>query len=400
MDVVLRKGIKIEKIIILLFSFLIIFSLNSVFVWSFLGKAIYVFSVVCLLSAVLFLTKKSPSQITKERVYLAIILSCVSLYLGWTWDTVHLGMLGPLNLTLVFCYLILNNRIQELIAQKFITIFTVILFITLLSWCINISLGIYSLPVSQPPTKVASLLTYQISILGEVFPANLTGIYRYQGVFDEPGLMGTLCALLLCSKIYKNKLQFFIILFAGLASMSTAFILILTIYLCFLKPFKAFVIYLPIGALMVFMTRDIPFLGYLVYTKINNLIFKGESNRVSDHAEKFIDLENNKLDAWRGIFGQGYGYVSSQKADISSWQVIWLDSGFLGLLLLLLAFICCAVVQRANISHSLPFFMAFIASFMQRPGVFNLFFIFVFCSAMYLCGSNRKSLLANPLARF
>jgi len=392
-------GVKVDKLIILLFSFLIIFSLNSFFVWNLVGKAIYVFSIICLFSAVFFLIKKTPSKTTKEGLYLAIITSCVSVYLGWTWDTIHLGMLGPLNLALVFCYLILNNRIQELIAQKFITIFTVILFITLLSWIINISFGIYSLPVSQPPTKVASVLTYQISMLGEVFPTNVSGVYRYQGIFDEPGVIGTICALLLCSKIYQNKFQFFILLFAGLASMSTAFILILAVYLFFLKPFKAFVVYLPIGALMVFMTRDIPLLGYLVYTKINNLVFKGESNRVSDQAKKFIDLENNKLDAWGGIFGQGYDYVSSQKVDISSWQVTWLDSGLLGLLLLLLAFICCAVVKRANISHGLPFFMAFIASFMQRPGVLNLFFIFIFCSAMYLCGSNRKLLVANPIAR-
>ncbi len=381
----MRQCVKIEKIINLLFSFLILFSLNSVFVWSGLGKGIYVLSVLCLLCAVLFLVKNSPFQTSREGLKLAIILTCISLYLGWTWDTIHLGMLGPLNLVLVFSYLILSERIQVLIGQKFITIFTIIVFLTLLSWLVNISLGIYSVPVSQPSTKVAAELTYQISILGEIFPSGVVGIYRYQGIFDEPGVMGTICALLLCSKIYYTRFQFILLLIAGLASMSTAFILILTVYFFFLKPFKALVIYLPIGAFLIFMTREIPMLGYLFYTKINNLLFKGESNRVSDSAEKFIDIENNKLDVWHFIFGRGYGYVSSQKTDISSWQVIWIDSGALGLLLVLLALTCCAVAKRVNLIYAIPFFMAFIASFMQRPGIFNLFYIFIFCTAMLIC---------------
>lgn len=387
---ILRQVIKTEKIITLLFPFLIIFSLNSVFVWSGLGKGIYVLSVLVLLCTVFFLIKNSPFQTSREGLKLAIILTCISLYLGWTWDIIHLGMLGPLNLVLVFCYLILNQHLQLLVSKKFISFFTVIVFMTLISWLVNISFGIYNIPVSQPPTKVASLLTYQISILGEIFPSDVSGIYRYQGIFDEPGVMGTICALLLCSKIYYTRFQFILLLMAGLASMSTAFILILTVYFFFLKPFKALVLYLPIGAFLIFVTREIPMLGYLFYTKINNLLFKGESNRVSDSAEKFIDIENNKLDVWHFIFGRGYGYVSSQKVDISSWQVIWIDSGVLGLLLILFAFICCAVSKRVNIIHTLPFFMAFIASFMQRPGVFSLFFVFVFCTAMFLCSSNRE----------
>lgn len=377
-------SIKVERVITSLFSLLIICSLNSSFVWGALGKGIYVLSVVCLLCAVFYFIKKAPSQSTMKGFELAVIFTCISLYLGWTWNIIHLGMLGPLNLALIFCFLILSNRLQIQISQKFIAVFTFILFLTLISWLVNISMGIYSVPATQPPTKVASFLTYQISILGEVFPSNVDGIYRYQGVFDEPGLMGTVCALLLCSRIYYNNTQFLLLVIAGFASMSTAFILILAVYLFFLKPFKAFVIYLPIGALLVLLTREIPMLGYLFYTKINNLLFKGESNRVSDTAAKFLENEKNELDAWYFIFGKGYGYVSSQKIDISSWQIIWVDSGVLGLFLLLLTFIFCALSKRINIIYAIPFFMAFIASFTQRPGVLNLFFVFVFCVAMLM----------------
>lgn len=81
-------------------------------------------------------------------------------------------------------------------------------------------------------------------------------IYRFVGAHDEPGFIGTVCALMIAS----NRLQIktkadFIILFAGVISFSVAFYLILAIYCAFLsiKSVKKFAGLIVVALVLVFL---------------------------------------------------------------------------------------------------------------------------------------------------
>ena len=105
------------------------------------------------------------------------------------------------------------------------------------------------------------------------------------------------------------------------------------------------------------------------------MLISGETNRVSSQASDFINVYLQEMSFVEMAFSSGYGFVSSQKLDISSWWSIFLDKGILGFIILLVAFATMMpsrwYLNRVVVAFLVVFFMAFL----QRL-VFYRFFTF------------------------
>lgn len=369
-----------QRIVASVFAMAAFLSLGPAIIWG-EGKLLYL--IVLLMSVYLAFSgwMYRSKSINRSDIQLSVTFFLFSLYLGWSWNFFHLGFQGPANLILISLFLLLKKDIQVSIGHKFLSLYLIFVAIGLFSWILNIFIEIPTFRLATPSTKISGLLDYNLTILGEVVPSNAGDIYRFQAMFDEPGLLGTVSALLLCSKLWNGWAQFLVLLLSGLASMSAAFIVICVIYLSIIFPLRSIFVFLPFSALIFWLIKGIPFLGYFIYTKIVNLLFEGSSNRVSSDAELFLEGYFSDISFLKALSGSGYGFMAQQGVDISSLFVVFVDSGLIGVFLLFLGYII-LWVGRSRSFHFLPFLIVFFVSIIQRPGVYSYFYFIIFYMAL------------------
>jgi len=281
---------------------------------------------------------------------------------------------------------------------KKIIVFT--LFPGAILWFVHILLGnnsLFHLYNIQPFNPVK--LEYQIYFYSYFFsiipnydvPSNF---YRFCGIFEEPGVVGTVCSLLLISdkmnlKNYENKL---LLLYGGI-SFSLAFYVIVLIY---------YLIFIMKNVKGLFSFSFLFFLLYLLYVfsdQFRGLIlgrmafdsdvgFSG-NNRTTVYLE---NLFNNWLKSDIDIILFGYPNVIND--GYSSIKQIPVENGLLGILSVF-AFLVLIVYKSSilNISGYNLFFLSliFLISLFQRPDFYILYFILIFSFAFLKHSNFSKS---------
>ncbi|BBT96045.1 hypothetical protein WP8W19C03_27390 [Aeromonas veronii] len=215
---------------------------------------------------------------------------------------------------------------------------------------------------------------------------------RFSSVFDEPGVVGTLCGLILVYRglRFDNKANW-VYLMAGIASLSAAFFIILLIgYLVRFKDYKKSLLVISVlvisffgtaGAMLAsnqFSTDSLVY-RYLISRFIN---YENLNNRESvcfkNKMAEFMDSDNM-------MFGEGVGSVSTTGCDVSSTSVLVYEYGVVGgVLLIVVNFLFFVFLNKKitglYISRQFLFVFAipFLASFYQRPYIFHLGMFFLF----------------------
>lgn len=208
---------------------------------------------------------------------------------------------------------------------------------------------------------------------------------RLCSIFNEPGVVGTSCGLLLSADGYniKKKWENRVFFVAGLLSLSAAFYLITIIY---------FILYYLVinrdvhkAVLLMLITPTIGIINFviaklsdtyrvLIYEKIWRLLSTGESNR------KSVRLENaviHMFDSLRFLVGYGTGSHVDISRTSSILRVIY-NNGLIGLgifsLFLVFAYLSEA---RHGGKKCVAFFLVYIISLYQRPYMMELFAVLI-----------------------
>lgn len=222
--------------------------------------------------------------------------------------------------------------------------------------------------------------------------SNSANFGRFSSVFDEPGIVGTLCGLILVYRglRFDNKGSL-IYLLAGFASLSAAFFIILMIG--YLVRFKD-----NIKSLFVISVLVISFFGTAGAMLASNQ-FSTDSLVYRYFISRFINYENlnnresvcfkNKMaefmESNNMMFGEGVGSVSATGCDVSSASVLVYEYGVVGGgVLIIVNFLFFVFLNKKitglYVSRQFLFVFAipFFASFYQRPYIFHLGMCFLF----------------------
>lgn len=213
-------------------------------------------------------------------------------------------------------------------------------------------------------------------------------IRRLCGMFNEPGVVGTLSALLLCADQFrlKHKLINKIVLLGGIFSFSLAFFLLSVAYLTLFYAFKSIKKLFAAGAALIillaslhFLFPDNYFLNVYIFDRIK-ITSEGLSgnNRTSSEFDQFYS------DFWKEdnvIFGEGKGYGSGYST--SSYKTVITSNGVWGIGVILLFLFSYTIVYSKRETIPWFFLAAYLLSFYQRPDIINCTYLLLICGGIW-----------------
>ncbi|WP_227658377.1 hypothetical protein [Hafnia alvei] len=210
-------------------------------------------------------------------------------------------------------------------------------------------------------------------------------LIRFSGIYDEPGLLGTIVALFLLADKFNMKSKINIIfLISGVISISLVFYIFIIVGFL-LQSDKKIVGFLVLALLGVGIYNTPLYDNYLskrFATSSSNEIVA--DNRESD----CFKLEYNKFassDIETQLFGEGNNAHLMTMCDVSSYKMYIYDYGYIGVLIIVAALIIqyfYPLLYNGNIieyiKKSLFFVFCFFISYYQRPVLFNYAFCLIF----------------------
>lgn len=298
------------------------------------------------------------------------------------------GWIVLVSLSIFLLSLLKKRELLETYA-KFKIIFVIAIIPSIVYWIMhitgynimNISLGIVKDSDVPNQLKVLAGMHY-IKLPGAVILNYMLpwSIYRNQGIFDEPGFLGTMSALILAADGYRlNKnIKNIIIFIAGISSLSFAFFVLSVFYILLKK--KKFII--PLFLLFIVI--------YIIlahnYIRINPIVKAYTVNRIEmvingnkNGDNRAINLKGNWKN-WKNADISGILFGIGQTEEGASWESIFIRSGLVGAILLTVIYLVFLLKTKPeNIKYlDYIFILTFMLSVYQRQDILNLYMLLIF----------------------
>ena len=239
-------------------------------------------------------------------------------------------------------------------------------------------------------TELYRIVDYYGVVDGEYVDFGFTYLYRLGsevricGLFNEPGYLGTICALILCyEKLDLKKIGNVILLITGFLTFSLAFLLILMIYMAvvgFKKPWYLAII--AVILLLYFLVLPRIEVGGRIGIILDRLRFADGKLVGDNRSNQFVDETLLKVLGESPVWGYGGGYSSATFVAVSTFKTYIIDYGVLGFILIYGPIAVCMLLRYKINIYSLAFLLCFIVSIYQRPSIFNVLYVLVLLGSM------------------
>lgn len=357
--------------------------------------------------------------------YGGILMDLVLMLFLWT----QIRRLSPQNLLMIICFLfvlfimalqgqytiigiiaILVYAIIPFIKPSFmkdsygylVNIYAFVIGLSLIVWTM-VQIGI---PV--PSTNIAPLnalkpydyLQYPFLVIpsfSELSVDSALRTFRFCGPFDEPGVVGTMGALMLYIGKYNiRKWQYLIILLSGFASMSLFFYASTAIYLfyyIFVNKVRFIYRLLVICGIVSFyiLTQENEIVSNLIYERVkwdNSSNSIAGDNRAHENLQAYYELIKGTHEYYWGV---GDRELLKTFNGSASYKNAVLEYGLIPCLLYLIFFICLAY-QRIGLRREFFLFVGiFLITLFQRPGFLISQYIFLFSMLIEMYARDRNT---------
>jgi hypothetical protein len=225
---------------------------------------------------------------------------------------------------------------------------------------------------SNNPLLASGYTSYFFFVKGIYYGIFSLDTFRFLSIFDEPGVVGTFCFILLTIRKYRfTNWKHYIILFAGIISFSFFFYLatILILPILLRIKLKTIIQIAIILGVFVYLLTYLPYFDEMIITRLQ-IVEGGLAgfNRTSEgwdyHYADFLQSSNS-------IFGLGsQSYDKDAFPGIASYQTFVHNYGLVGLALVItiFGFILSRFGKLENLIVLMPMFLMV---FYQRPWIFD-----------------------------
>jgi hypothetical protein len=345
------------------------------FCWSIIGNPYGNFLLGTILAFLFFINKVSFSL--RERWLFIAFIAILILYWQTSGYNIFFFLLFTPVLMMPFCRDSFANKAY----QYFFTIYSVVMAISIIEYVLAVP-GIISPLFTIPPLN---------EIKGDVYKVYFTMVtmeerpVRFCGAYDEPGVVGTMSALLLAKESFNFKDKRVIVAFlAGLISFSLFFYV--AVFICWLinilrkkKPLVAILWLSVIISLSVIIVVNVPVLNEKIAER---LTIDESTGKLAgdDRVDMFIvadyldQMEGRAF--WFGIDDKAY-YLEIVKGSSSIFNTI-IVHGWLFFICYSLFFIVYFLAHKNRKIPFVIFFFLYFATIYQRPDMFAYFYVFLF----------------------
>lgn len=259
--------------------------------------------------------------------------------------------------------------------------------ISILSY-ISVGIGLQA-PISQiePLNEIKNFNYLEYIFL--VIPGHLTDLGRFCSVYDEPGVVGTMSALILCIERFDlRKIGNIVIMLAGVLSLSLFFFLISMIFIVYSLQNKYKLVFLFAVLALYYFTQDNDIANIYIWDRLE-LSDNGTISGDNRNSDALLDLwERSKMNP-QILFGYGWDYVEDY-TESASMQLFILRDGIIFVILYLLSYLLMAKNVLKSYKKCLLFFLIMFGTLYQRPGFCNADFTLLF--SVYIIISYERNI--------
>lgn len=344
----------------LLLSIFLLISFQPFYVWH--TKTV---ALVTVLMALLILFSGKMREKNAKNVFLIVVLIFLYSYVSIKGGYTIIGYL--VNLCILSIVLIKREKAID-IYNVFYKIFSIIIFLSLITYCIVVILGVNLPSSSIPPLnegkeEVAEYFRYPFLVVYYSYGILLP---RFCGLFDEPGVVGTIAAFILVLNKFNLKDYFnYPVLIAGILSFSLFFYITTFVYIFIFGSTRVKISMVVIFAalLVLFAHNEI----------VNDMLFK----RIV-FSDNTIITDNRKLGlspTWYKTFKESSSYYwgLGNQAHLkynsggSSYVDLIIDYGIIFFFIFCSTFVVSALYRIKNKKNLITFFVLFAGIIYQRP---------------------------------
>ncbi|HDR4764874.1 TPA: polymerase [Bacillus thuringiensis] len=398
----------IIKTFIFLAAFLAFLTLEPFFVWGNKLKEV----VGCVYITYFFLIAAKYNVISRKDIKVAFFTIFLILLYSFRYDEVYKILYSFLFLCAVLVpFVLLINEIKLKIYDWFIKIIAIsyipaiiVAFLLLLgidlSWDNLISYSASKSNYRQYLWSANYAVYYGFS--EQYFFSYGGSIDRICAMFNEPGVVGTVSALILISKKLKlGRLYEKIILIAGILSLSMAFYTLIGLYLLIKNKKHLILFFIAYILLFSFTPKDSYLYNRILYRfEINSegLAGNNRTNEGFEYVYKDFKAGNIK-EQFLGIGEKEYfNKALNYKSEALSWKTFMVINGYLLFILHVLFFLylCLKEKNKASIIFAVFYFMAIY----QRPFDFSLgYWLIFFAGILYSLNKEENTVDNKSLSR-
>ncbi len=279
--------------------------------------------------------------------------------------------IGLLALSTCALFILFPDDIKRRVFTLFYRMFLIVAVISIFIWVcffLKIDIGFQQELYYAQKENVGATFYYYRWFIFAIY--NSFSSYRLCGVFNEPGALGTLCALLfICTDKKSTVLEKVILLATGVLTFSLAFFMLVFMYvaikICLKNPRN--IIYVVLFVALFFAIPNIDFHNDALNRtaarfKITEAGLAGDNRTTAAFDYEFNEFVNSN-DVW---LGKGIGY------DVESGNASWKSSylmpyGIIGTVVLFGLWLVAALYRCDRSKEELIYIFLFFASLYQRP---------------------------------
>lgn len=373
----------------LLLTFCLFFIASPYFFWTWYGLLLPKLLATMIAG---FLFYKHKEILTQKDQPLLVLFVFIWLFYSFNEFTkgARLGVVATFPYVLLGYVPFVKKEFGSKVFNYFVTIYAIIIGLSMISWIA--AMAGYLSPIGVLGEGNESLeaqrKTYLVFPLALVSTKDMGDYIRFCGVFDEPGVVGTLSALILCAMRYDMKnWRNIIILLSGLLTTSMFFYAITGIYwLLYL-----FLVRKKIGTFLVVI---ISFFAFYELTKdndaISNLVWErfewdSSSGTFSGNTRaderSYVQMEKmiSSGEIWLGVKDKT-AFWDDNFGSSSIYNIIALYGLLVTIMYYGIWLIGVGYRFKINIKDFLLYVFVAIGCSYQRPGFYDILYVFLFVS--------------------
>lgn len=372
--------LKKKKQIALVFSILIFLSFQPWFVWSLDNWNMRLISLATFALSIQIITAKS----IKENLPIALLYVLARLIMCFGGLK---GIILPTHLELsIFVFILaFSRKFLIMTLRKFETLIAIVLTLGILTYFLGLFIDLpnFSIePLNKLKTSDYNVYFFELKTNDYAF----SGFRRFMSVFDEPGVIGSMLALLISYKKMEHpRYKDYVFLIAGLLSFSLVFYIVLIINAIYSKILNLKILIVVSSLLAVFFYSKPQFFKEALLDRIiTDKTIEIKDNRSTefflDKYDQFIHVGG--LPLFIGLGPENFEKLGKEGVlNVSSYKTLVYMWGFGGLIVFIFFFFY-STMYMANSKRAWFFFVVFLMVGWQRPGVFNYGNLFLFLSCL------------------
>lgn len=356
----------------LIIAILLFLEFQPYFVWNMAGT-----TMLLIITLPLILILLLHSQIRNE-LFTTIIFAFITLTAAIAEGNNLFGCIFKLMVIVLF---LCTNYLQDVYKYlKIIYVFIIGLSSIVWLCCIcGIPLPSQEIPPLNPIKDYIYTQYPFLVVMGD----SIIDSFRFCGVFDEPGVVGTISMLMLIIDNYDlRKLSNIILFISGLISMSLFFYLCSILYFMYYvftkkgqSKFKVLSIIFLI--LLSFLTYNIEITHDTIWSRLEydeNTVITG-NNRADDELKQYINQIRGSEAYWFGVHDNA---VIEKYSNSASIQNAILKYGVIGCLMYALFFVVYVVRRTPNRTDAFFCILFLYVTLWQRPGFYLIPYVFLY----------------------